>query len=1240
MKKCLWVLFLVLSGLQAQSQERATLPEILRSQIVPATQSESADRTPVPRIQVSPYPGSKIDFHGFDSYRLLDAEGTRPFYLVVPKQVAPGKPWLWCGAFWGDKMIPATEWVVRANLKLVEEGYFMVFSSPTSVYGYPEGNQRLDGVYAEVTGKYGLAKKAAMIGLSRETLFVYRWASHNPDKVACIYLDNGVCDFKSWPGGFGKAKRDLGAWELVLKSYGFNSETEALAYNKNPIDILKPLAEAKVPILHVVGDVDAIVPYAENAAIIEQRYAKLGGPIQVIHKEKCGHHPHGLKDPEPILTFIRQHTSPHPQLMGVGFSQAGDPATGEPSSTIFVAPNGCDSEGNGTSLRPFQSILKARDSIRNGGERRRGPIQVVIRGGLYELTGPMVFEPVDSGREGMPITYRSYPGERAVLSGGRRISSFTLDRTGLWVADLPAVREGSWTFDQLWVNGERAQRARTPNTGYHYVYSPATEVKNQTTGIIEDLSDRAFFSNESLEDLRALSPLELQDVMVHLYDYYLFQRRLLCSIRPEDHLINMQYENLPQAWRPTRGQRYHLENYRAALDQPGEWYLSREGKLFYKPLPGQSLGNVEVIAPMAEKLLELKGDRKSGKMVEHLAFKDLDFRYVSHGDIVLGNPGYHHFRKTGTDTEGRAVVAPKKGYISDQSCVDLPGAIHMTSCKNIQFVGNSVSHLAAFAILIERDGYDIDISRNNIYDLGAGGIRIGNALHYDIPEDCRIRRVMVDNNIIFGGGRIYTSGPAILLTQASDCQISHNDIADFFQIAVSAGWSWVYGNTDHKNNHITWNRIRGIGRGVMDDLGAIYTLGESDGTLIANNVIYDVSRYRYGGWGLYNDQASRGITMRDNLVFNTEDAAYHLNWGSDLRLTNNIFGPSRKTLLEGGGGDDLGPSWSPLNTRYYSSVSVERNVFIRGDNGTVIQGSYRNDRKTFNQNLYLNVSGEDKVFDGLTLGEWQKANKDNNCFSSPKSPSPAPLNGDIHKLDQRLLKKINFQPFEVDKAGVYGDREWIKQGRNLKYGPPLDSTMPELRPLLIRENFDDLTSDQKIPHGKINMDLEKGATIAIVSEAGPKGTTINNKCLRFHDTVEAWQPNLKFSPMYQSGIAHISFDIKLQDSARFLHSWQDRINKWTNPVNLEFRDNQLFESHNGKLMALPPEQWIHIDILCGLGKNATRKFELSVTLQGEKKRVFKELIAQKCENLSYVEFGGRENANAKIYLDNLLMEKF
>jgi pimeloyl-ACP methyl ester carboxylesterase len=168
-----------------------------------------------------------------------------------------------------------------------------------------------DKFYDELTGKYGFAKKTALIGLSRGGLYCYNWAIANPDKVACIYADAAVCDFKSWPGGklkgLGKGTGDATEWNNMLMAYGFKSDAEAASYQGNPVDNLKPLAAAKVPLLHVYGEADSLVPWDENTGVVAERYRKMGGSITLIPKPGVGHHPHGLTDPTPIVEFIMKH---------------------------------------------------------------------------------------------------------------------------------------------------------------------------------------------------------------------------------------------------------------------------------------------------------------------------------------------------------------------------------------------------------------------------------------------------------------------------------------------------------------------------------------------------------------------------------------------------------------------------------------------------------------------------------------------------------------------------------------------------------------------------------------------------------------------------------------------------------------------------------------------------------------------------------------------------------------------
>ena len=143
--------------------------------------------------------------------------------------------------------------------------------------------------------------------MSRGGLIIFNWGNRNAEKVACIYGDAPVCDFKSWPGGLGVGKGSGKDWVICLEQYGFTEEI-ALHFNGNPIDHMENIASHKVPILNVVGDADDVVPVAENTALLEKRLVQLGWEMEIIHKPGVGHHPHSLKDPKPIVNFILKST--------------------------------------------------------------------------------------------------------------------------------------------------------------------------------------------------------------------------------------------------------------------------------------------------------------------------------------------------------------------------------------------------------------------------------------------------------------------------------------------------------------------------------------------------------------------------------------------------------------------------------------------------------------------------------------------------------------------------------------------------------------------------------------------------------------------------------------------------------------------------------------------------------------------------------------------------------------------
>ena len=245
----------------------------------------------------APFPGKKSVWNGYDRYD-FPVDG-KNLMVVVPKQAASGKPWVWHGEFFGHKPAP--------DIALLGRGFHIVYLSVPNMLGCPDAVGHWNKAYAELTGKFDFAKKVALVGLSRGGLYCYNWAAANPDQVACLYGDAPVCDFKSWPGGKGKGKGSKGDWALVQKVFKFPDEAAALAYKGNPVDNLAPLAKAKVPLLHVFGDADDVVPWEENTGVIAERYKALGGDITLIRKPGIGHHPHGLEDSTPIVEFIAKH---------------------------------------------------------------------------------------------------------------------------------------------------------------------------------------------------------------------------------------------------------------------------------------------------------------------------------------------------------------------------------------------------------------------------------------------------------------------------------------------------------------------------------------------------------------------------------------------------------------------------------------------------------------------------------------------------------------------------------------------------------------------------------------------------------------------------------------------------------------------------------------------------------------------------------------------------------------------
>lgn len=248
-------------------------------------------------------PGKTERWHGFDKVNFT-FDGL-PAWYVKPAKPLPGNPWVWRAHF--------PDWHTTMDSLLLQRGFHVAYVNTNDRYGAPVAMMVWDRFYQYLTDKLAFAPKVALEGVSRGGLYVYGWAKRNPEKVSCIYAEAPVCDIKSWPGGKGKSKGDEKSWKQLLDVYGFTEE-QALAYADNPIDHLDGLAAYKVPVLHVIGPKDALVPNAENTFILIDRYLKLGGPATVYSMTRGaqqleGHH-FPIEHPDWWANFIEQASVP------------------------------------------------------------------------------------------------------------------------------------------------------------------------------------------------------------------------------------------------------------------------------------------------------------------------------------------------------------------------------------------------------------------------------------------------------------------------------------------------------------------------------------------------------------------------------------------------------------------------------------------------------------------------------------------------------------------------------------------------------------------------------------------------------------------------------------------------------------------------------------------------------------------------------------------------------------------
>jgi parallel beta-helix repeat protein len=615
------------------------------------------------------------------------------------------------------------------------------------------------------------------------------------------------------------------------------------------------------------------------------------------------------------------------------------------------APNAAGTDG------PLPSLAAARDTIRSLRQSwgLKEALTVLVRGGTYWLSEPFVLTPEDSGTAGRPVLYAAYPGERPILSGGRRIAGWRKGPGTAWIADAP------WHFRQLFVSGRRAQRARTPNFGCFRIDGPSSQDKPfRLTYRGNDI--RKSWEGGEVEVIALLAWAEI--------------RMPILSVDEQARVAVLSGD--PRPSNREADARYFIENAPDALDTAGEWRLDRAANLVsYRPLGGEDLAKEEVIAPALTQLIRLEGNPAQGQFVRHVTFRGLDFR---HTDWSMG----------------------PKGYADTQAAIAAGAAFEGIGVEDCAIEKCTFAHHGGYAVWLSHAAKRNRIVGNEIFDMGAGGVKIGETVQRPKEPEQSFENVITDNHI-HDLGLVYPAAVGVWVGQSSRTTISHNHIHDLYYTAISVGWTWGYGPNQSKGNSIEYNHLHHVGKEMMSDMGGIYTLGVQPGTVLRGNHIHDVAAFAYGGWGIYPDEGSSEMLIEGNVVYRCKSAGFHQHYGRDNTVRNNVFAFNREYQL--------------MRTRAepHRSFTFERNI-VYFDSGRLLGSNWTGEGFALDRNVYWDARGGPLWFAGRSLAEWQQSGQDQESLvADPLFVDPGSFDFALRPESPAL--KLGFQPIDLRTVG-------------------------------------------------------------------------------------------------------------------------------------------------------------------------------------------------------------------------------
>lgn len=503
-------------------------------------------------------------------------------------------------------------------------------------------------------------------------------------------------------------------------------------------------------------------------------------------------------------------------------------AAAEPDTALYVAVNGQDTHP-GTKEQPLASLAAARDAARTSGAHR-----VVVLPGDYFLSKTFELDARDNG-----LTIEAGAGGLVTLYGGTLVNGWRRDGEKFWCADLPGVKEGTWDFRTLVVNGRMPDRARLPESGT-FLHKSVFDVRWLSS--VGGGWERKPTDDELktlLYDPHDLTPmLEVKNAEVRVYHMW---DESMVGVATNDTQRHALIFSTP-AKSPAGAfgvKKYVIFNTREGLTRPGQWYLDRAaGRVIYWPLPDEDMTKAKVVAPRLERVIGISGTAKQS--VERLTLRGLTIQATT---TPLKPGGFGAFAYDGALRVERATnCALEKldiANVGGQAIVaQQVTALHISDCQ-IHQIG---------ACGIKADGVDVLVARNHIHHIGQ---------HYPSAVALSVS----SHDLTKKGFRVY-----------------RNEIHD-------TPYSGVIGSG---GNHVfEENLIYRVMR-EMQDGGAIY--GGMANCVLRGNIVRDVVKMGegYGVSSYYLDEGARDCIVERNVSLGVERPT-HNHIARNLIIRDNVF---------------------------------------------------------------------------------------------------------------------------------------------------------------------------------------------------------------------------------------------------------------------------------------------------------------------------------------------------------------